>query len=350
MLRIRSRRRSQGRQKTGSHSEGQPASSRVQAAWVIKGVQSRAHKSLAPSVRCLGEGWEAVQGIFRNTGGSTIDPGKRVSCGHSLIKLCSRVCAYHRCGTKAPLFRPLPCPCWHVATPCSPQSLPPSPPRPASQCPPACPPHRVLPTQTHSQDRALNTSPRQLSHPHFCCSQPPSQSNLPTHTGPCGKVVINPGSRQASRAGTTFQRSGKQANRKRSGAGLGGGAGKKKSVAKDKKEMRWLVSDTLEDKETKDVGSQSSRNREMGWGGCPCCPPHGGPSPGQGTTTALGQREGTQAVPRTGLNLCFAKSLGSEGSGRPGGQTKGQAVTQACCLQRDPWMSVRAAHHPQGPL
>ena len=96
MLRIRSRRRSQGRQKTGSHSEGQPACSRVQAAWVIKGVQSRAHKSLAPSVRCLGEGWEAVQGIFRNTGGSTLDPGKRVSCGRSLIKLRSRVRAYHR--------------------------------------------------------------------------------------------------------------------------------------------------------------------------------------------------------------------------------------------------------------
>lgn len=31
--------------------------------------------------------------------------------------------------------------------------------------------------------------------------------------------------------------------------------------------MSWLVSDTLEVKETKDVGSQSSRNREMGWGG-----------------------------------------------------------------------------------
>lgn len=55
-------------------------------------------------------------------------------------------------------------------------------------------------------------------------------------------------------------------------------------------------------------------------------------------------------VPRTGLNLCFGKSLGSEGSGRPRGQTKGQGLTQAHCLQRDPWMSVRAAHQPQGPF
>lgn len=60
---------------------------------------------------------------------------------------------------------------------------------------------------------------------------------------------------------------------------FGGGAGKKKSVAKDKKKMSWLVSDTSEVKETKDVGSQSSRNREMGWGVCSCSPPHGGPSP-----------------------------------------------------------------------
>lgn len=63
---------------------------------------------------------------------------------------------------------------------------------------------------------------------------------------------------------------------------MGGGAGKKKSVAKDKKEMRWLVSDTLEDKESKDVGSQSSRNGEMGWGGVPAVPHMGGHRPDKG--------------------------------------------------------------------
>ena len=42
---------------------------------------------------------------------------------------------------------------------------------------------------------------------------------------------------------------------------------------------------------------------------------------------------------RTGLNLRSGKSLGLEGTGRPGGQTKGQNLTQVQCLQRDPWVS-----------
>lgn len=156
----------------------------------------------------------------------------------------------------------------HVVTPCSPKSLPPSPPLPSSRCLPACPPHHVLRTQTHSQARALNTpSPPQLSHPISAVPQPPSQSNFHTHTGPCGKVVINPGPPASFQSRDHISKVREAGEQETVRGRFGGGAGKKKSVAKDKKKMRWLVSDTLEDKETKNMGSQSSRNGEMGWGG-----------------------------------------------------------------------------------
>lgn len=55
-------------------------------------------------------------------------------------------------------------------------------------------------------------------------------------------------------------------------------------------------------------------------------------------------------MPRTGLNLCFGKSLGLEGSGRPGEQTKGQGLTQAHCLQRDPGYQSGQPITPKGPF
>lgn len=97
--------------------------------------------------------------------------------------------------------------------------------------------------------------------------QPPSQSNFHTHTGPCGKVVINPGPPASFPSRDHISKVREAGEQETVRGRFGGGAGKKKSVAKDKKKMRWLVSDNLEDKKTKDMGSQSSRNGEMGWGG-----------------------------------------------------------------------------------
>lgn len=129
---------------------------------------------------------------------------------------------------------------------------------------------------------------------------------------------------------------------------FGGGAGKKKSVAKIK-ENELVGVRHLGGKRKLRMWAPSLRNREMGWGCVPAVPHMGAIALTKEATTALGQRGDAQAVPRTGLNLCFGKSLGLEGSGRPGEQ-RAKGLTQAHCPCRGPWMSVRAAHHPPGPL
>lgn len=173
--------------------------------------------------------------------------------------------------------------------------MPPSP-RPAFLQTHLCP-------RTLGQARAPNavwssSSSSQFSHPISAVPQPPILASLilthsHSHTrmcvhahGPIGRRQLTLRARQVSRAGTIFQRSEQQASRKWSGSGLGGGAGKKKSVVKDKKKMRSLVSNTLQHKET-GRRPPSGLHYTGRWAGAGVVPLHGveGYGPGTGQRT-----------------------------------------------------------------